>query len=183
MKQLLQNKLIRKLILIITICSFIMAAFCIIYIHRTNMPASQVFICDNPKHHSDFDKWLLEDCNVSWVPSYIIIQNDKVIGKIDGNIPEKTFSSKLGSALINNYAICDIPDYKITNLDGNSYTLSELTPDKDSFYILEISWANCEDCEAQDKNYTKSIYNKYSTKHIIRYYINSEQDDVKTLYN
>jgi hypothetical protein len=177
-----QNKWVRKCLILVIILSFIGSAYMYIYISRTNMPTSQVFVCDNPKHHSDFDDWILNECGVKWVPSYIIIYNDTVIGTIDGNIKEEDFTSKLGTIIINGFELCKVPNYEITNLDGNSYTLSELTPKKDEIYILEISWANCEDCELQDELYTNSIYWKYSTNNIIRYYINSEKYDVKELY-
>ena len=177
-----QKKKIRKLLFLIVIASFVGAIFCSIFLYRykirTTMNNSQIFVCDNPTHHSDFDKWILNDCDVDWVPSYIIIKNDKVIGTIDGNIPEREFTDLLGTIVINDFQLCDLPEFEITNLEGNSYTLQELTPNKESFYILEVSWATCEDCKQQDKLYTKDIYFKYSTNNFIRYYINSEQNEV-----
>lgn len=149
---------------------------------RTTIPTSHIYVSDNPNHKSDFDKWLTEDLKMSWVPSYVIINNKKVIGVINGGISEKELTSKIGTCLAVNYEYCNLTDLEITNLDGDRKSLNEIISNN-GLYILEISWYGCEDCEYQDKHFTKDVYLTYSTNIIYRYYINSNFNDVKNLYN
>ena len=176
------KKKLKFIILTIFIIASILAILFSLYIKRVDMPTSHVFVCDNPKHHSDFDNWLSYDLKIDWVPNYIIINNSKVIGAIKGDISEKEFTYKVNNLLSFNYEYSDLPDFKINNLNSEYKTLKDIM-NNSGFYILEISWLGCKDCEHQDKYYTKSIYAKYSTNSIYRYYINSEYNDVKKLYD
>lgn len=175
------KRIIKIIILAITISSFIGAFFCLNYIRRTTIDNSHIFVCDNPNHHSDFDNWLLKECNVKSVPTYLVIKNNYVIGIFPGNISESEFTNYLGTCLINDINYYSLPDYMITNLNKKSYTLSNIS--KEDYYILEISWIDCDDCKNQDKYYTNKIYYKYTTNQIYRYYINSEFNKVYNKYN
>lgn len=156
-----------------------------IYRHtRTIMPTDHVYVCDNPEHLSDFETWIREDVGVTWVPTYLIINNGYVIAAFEGDIEEIEFTDKF--AMANAYTAnmqvdyLKVPDYEITNLDGERRPASEIF--SDGMYILEYHWIDCKDCEHQDKNYTKSIYEKYTTDKIYRYYVKSDHDKVAEKY-
>lgn len=149
------------------------------------MVQSHVFVCDNPKNKSDFDLWMMNEDGVglNWVPSYLICTQGKVLGLIRGDIPVEEFtaqynyivSTPLGSAFD------DYCEYDIANLNGQRYKLSDIFPNDGNVYVLEISWIGCPDCEHQDTNYTRDIYNAYDTQFFYRYYINTELADVQAL--
>lgn len=156
-----------------------------IYRHtRTIMPTDHVYVCDNPEHLSDFETWIREDVGVTWVPTYLIINNGYVIAAFEGDIEEIEFTDKF--AMANAYTAnmqvdyLKVPDYEITNLDGERRPASEIF--SDGMYILEYHWIDCKDCEHQDENYTKSIYEKYTTDKIYRYYVKSDHDKVAEKY-
>lgn len=156
-----------------------------IYRHtRTIMPTDHVYVCDNPEHLSDFETWIREDVGVTWVPTYLIINNGYVIAAFEGDIEEIEFTDKF--AMANAYTAnmqvdyLKVPDYEITNLDGERKPASEIF--SDGMYILEYHWIDCKDCEHQDENYTNSIYEKYTTDKIYRYYVKSDHDKVAEKY-
>lgn len=156
-----------------------------IYRHtRTIMPTDHVYVCDNPEHLSDFETWIREDVGVTWVPTYLIINNGYVVAAFEGDIEEIEFTDKF--AMANAYTAnmqvdyLKVPDYEITNLDGERKPASEIF--SDGMYILEYHWIDCKDCEHQDENYTKSIYEKYTTDKIYRYYVKSDYDKVAEKY-
>lgn len=156
-----------------------------IYRHtRTIMPTDHVYVCDNPEHLSDFETWIREDVGVTWVPTYLIINNGYVVAAFEGDIEEIEFTDKF--AMANAYTAnmqvdyLKVPDYEITNLDGERKPASEIF--SDGMYILEYHWIDCKDCEHQDENYTKSIYEKYTTDKIYRYYVKSDHDKVAEKY-
>ena len=180
-------KSIVKKVSIIIIISIVLVFITVLSYHlyknsRTTMPTSHIYVSDNPNHKSDFDKWITKDLKVSWVPSYIIINNKKVIGVINGGISEKDLTSKIGTCLALNYEYSDLTSLEITNLNGDRKPLSDIISNT-GLNILEISWYGCKDCEYQDKNFTNDVYYKYSTKIIYRYYINSKVKDVEKLYS
>ena len=148
---------------------------------RITLPKSHVFVCDNPKHLSDFDTWLKEDCNITWVPSYIVIKDGYVIGAFDGCIPLSEFDSQLGTALALSIPVLKLPDYYIYDLDNSPHKVSDKF--SNGFYILEIVWADCKDCIYQDEHYTNDIYKKYSNGIIYRYYIKTDKEQVNNLYS
>lgn len=156
-----------------------------IYRHtRTIMPTDHVYVCDNPEHLSDFETWIREDVGVTWVPTYLIINNGYVIAAFEGDIEEIEFTNKF--AMANAYTAnmqvdyLKVPDYEISNLDGERKPASEVFGD--GMYILEYHWIDCEDCKHQDENYTDSIYEKYTTDRIYRYYVKSDHDKVAEKY-
>lgn len=156
-----------------------------IYRHtRTIMPTDHVYVCDNPEHLSDFETWIREDVGVTWVPTYLIINNGYVIAAFEGDIEEIEFTDKF--AMANAYTAnmqvdyLKVPDYEISNLDGERKPASEVFGD--GMYILEYHWIDCKDCEHQDENYTDSIYEKYTTDKIYRYYVKSDYDKVAEKY-
>lgn len=147
------------------------------YINRAKMPDSHIFVCDNPENYSDFDNWLIDTVGVDKVPMYVIIYKDDVIGLINGNIPEKTFTNELGTILATGKSLCELPEFSISNIVNDTMTLKDIA-DKHAIVILEISWLTCKDCIEQDANFTKDIYSKYSTEQIYRYYLKSKKEDV-----
>lgn len=156
-----------------------------IYRHtRTIMPTDHVYVCDNPEHFSDFETWVKEDVGVKEVPTYLIINNGYVIAAFEGDIEEIEFTDKF--AMANAYTAnmqvdyLKVPDYEISNLDGERKPASEVFGD--GMYILEYHWIDCKDCEHQDENYTQSIYEKYTTDRIYRYYVKSDHDKVAEKY-
>ncbi len=149
---------------------------------RKIMPISHVYVCDNPTEDSEFDVWMKNELGLNWVPTYLIIRNDYVIGTIKGGIPESQFTSELGTILINNWQIAELPDIEISNVNGERQVLADVLPNNDSFYILEISWVDCLDCIFQDENFTEDVYLKYGTNIIYRYYIHSTQEEVLAKY-
>lgn len=156
-----------------------------IYRHtQTIMPTDHVYVCDNPEHLSDFETWIREDVGVTWVPTYIIINNGYVIAAFEGNIEEIEFTDKfaMANAYIANMQLeyLKVPDYEISNLDGERKPASEVF--SDGMYILEYHWIDCKDCEHQDENYTEGIYEKYTTSQIYRYYVRSDHDKVAEKY-
>lgn len=173
-------KKLRLLFFIIAILCFVNVALIIYKYNKSQINLDHIFVCDNPNHDSDFDKWIKEDLNVTWVPSYIIIQDGYVIGAFDGNISEAEFSDKLAMASSYNMQFYEVPDYEIENLDNNRISASSIF--KDGLYILEIVWIDCDDCKYQDEHYTDDIYAKYSTTNIYRYYIKSDHKKVLEKY-
>lgn len=169
---------------IVAILITIIAGLCVKFILSNNsnitLPTNHIYVSDNPNHKSDFDKWLTQDLKIDWVPSYVIINNKKVIGVINGNIPINDLDEKIQNCLAINYEYCDLTDLEISNINDERKSFNDIIPDN-NFYILEISWYGCEDCEYQDAHYTNSVYSKYSTDIIYRYYINSNITDVKSL--
>lgn len=168
-------------LIILSICIYnILSNAIICYKYKySELPKSHVYVCDNPRHKSDFDNWL-KDIGLDWVPSYIIIKDGKVLDIIRGGISEKTFTDNLEVTLNNNMFIDELPEYSIENLNGNRESVHDLF--SQGIYILEIHWIDCPDCIYQDTHYTAEIYNKYTTRYIYRYYINSEKSDVLNKY-
>ena len=144
------------------------------------LDASHVLVCDNPMHDSEFDTWLKENIGLSWVPTYVIVNDNKVIGMIKGGIPEESFTGQLGSYLVYNQAIAELPNISVTNLAGERKPVSDYFGQ--GMYILEISWIDCHDCIEQDEKYTTDVYKKYGTDIIYRYYIKSELGKVEEKY-
>ena len=149
------------------------------------MVQSHVFVCDNPSVKSDFDLWMMDEDGVGldWVPSYLICTQGKVLGTIRGDISLAEFEQQYNFIISTplSSAFADFSDYTIENLNGQRYTLSEIMPMDGNIYVLEISWMGCPDCEHQDENYTRDIYNAYDTQFFYRYYINTERSDVEAL--
>lgn len=149
---------------------------------RALMPLSHVYVADNPTYNSDFDNWIREDLGIDWVPTYIIIKDNNVIGTIRGGISEKEFTNQLGTILIQQIPFKPLCDFEIGNLNNERHSLTDIMTG-DSYYILELSWIDCEDCMYQDANFTDEIYLRYGTKMIYRYYIHSDFDKVLDKYN
>lgn len=150
--------------------------------YRSTMPTSHVYVCDNPKHDSDFDAWLKETVDVNWVPTYVIIKNQTVIGSFPGDIDKEEFSTKVALCANFNAEVAKLPDLEISNINDERKSLKEIFSG-DATYILEVHWFDCEDCEHQDQYFSKEIYSKYSTSNFYRYYIKSEKDDVSAKYS
>lgn len=168
------------ILLILTVALIITGIYCVNYFKTVNLKPEQVFVCDNPKHDSEFDKWLKEDLGLDWVPTYLVIQDKQVIGMIRGGVSEKEFSAQLGTVLANPVSGYPVTDLEISNLLGERKAFSSLFTDELSF--VEISWAQCPDCIEQDKKFTNSIYKKYGTDIFIRYYIKTETTEVEQKY-
>lgn len=173
---------LRPLLIIVAILCFIKVGLVIVNYNATKMPLDHVFVCDNPKHDSEFDIWIREDLGTTWVPTYIIIQDGYVVGAFNGDIEESQFSDNLAMASSYNMQFLEIPDYEIENLAGERISVKDLFG-TNGLYILELAWIDCEDCDHQDENYTDDIYAKYSTSNIYRYYIRSEKSKVLEKYN
>lgn len=173
--------LLISLAVVVFIGLIILANFMYINARKT-MPMSHVYVCDNPAEDSEFDIWMKNELGLNWVPTYLIIRNDYVIGTIRGGVPESQFTSELGTILINNWQIAELPDIEISNINGERQVLADVLPNNDSFYILEISWVDCPDCIFQDENFTEDVYLKYGTNIIYRYYIHSTQEEVLAKY-
>ena len=166
-------KFSKKLLIIISIFLLLGALFGLYKLFLSKyatLPTSHIYVSDNPNHKSDFDKWLTEDLKIDWVPSYVIINNKKVIGVINGNIPYEELHHKIENCMMINYEYCDLTNLEISNLDGERKSFNDIIP-SNGFYILEISWYGCKDCEYQDKHFTKDIYLNYSNNIIYRYII------------
>ena len=142
------------------------------------MKLSHIYVCDNPSNYSEFDLWLKE--LTSWVPSYIVIKDQKVIGVFEGGIDVDTFSDKLGTYITLEKVVCDLPDFEIENLEGTRKPIKEIF--KSGTYVLEFHWIDCQDCVYQDENFTQDIYYKYGADFFYRYYIKSEKDKVLKKY-
>ena len=149
---------------------------------RVTMPKSHVFVSDNPEHKSDFDNWLKDDLGVNWVPTYIVFKDGYIIGTFPGDISEEEFSSKVTLASMANVKLSSIPNFYISNLNNERKSLNDLF-NRSGLFILEIHWIDCPDCEEQDSKYTQSIYDKYTTTRMYRYYIKSDFDKVQEKYN
>lgn len=182
-----KKSLLRKLGPLIVFIAIILLGFIgfKIYRHtRTIMPKDHIYVCDNPEHLSDFETWIKEDVGVTWVPTYLIINNGYVIAAFEGDIEEIEFTDKLTMAYAYTYNMqvdyLRVPDYEISNLEGERKPASEIFGD--GLYILEYHWIDCKDCEHQDENYTDSIYEKYTTDMIYRYYVKSDHDKVAEKY-
>ena len=178
-------KRLRPFILVLGISLILYAGFLLakgIWLnHRSEMKTSHVFVCDNSEHKSDFDTWLSDELHVDWVPTYIILKNNIIIGSFPGDIDVNEFSDKLATVVAMNIPIAKFPSYAITNLDGERKNISTLFDD--NVNILEIHWIDCDDCKHQDENYTDEIYAKYSTDMIYRYYIRSDKNKVLEKYS
>lgn len=171
---------ISKRIIIIAAVIVVLIASCFIFYkvktkQRTTMPTSHVYI-----ESEEFTTWLEDNIGLNWAPTYIIIKNNRVIGSIKGGIPEKQFTSQLGTILASDFNMADLPEIEITNID-NQTTMANNTFGN-GLIILEISWIGCPDCEYQDENFTYDVYMKYGTSVIYRYYINSSPNEVIAEY-
>ena len=176
---------VKYLLISLTVVLFIGLTILANYMYtsaRKIMPMSHVYVCDNPAEDSEFDVWMKNELGLNWVPTYLIIRNDYVIGTIRGGIPESQFTSELGTILINNWQIAELPNIEISNVNGERQVLADVLPNNDSFYILEISWIDCPDCIFQDENFTEDVYLEYGTNIIYRYYIHSTQEEVLAKY-
>lgn len=171
----------RFLLLIMAIILFISAAYMIFRAKQAEMPLDHVYVCDNPSYLSDFDNWIKEDLQVTWVPSYIVIKDGYVIGAFDGDICERDFSDLLGTYLSMDLPLTEVTNLEIENLEGERKPANEIFGTKGT-YILEVVWIDCHDCQHQDENYTDDIYYEYSTKNIYRYYLRSEKEKVLEKY-
>ena len=173
------NKLVRIMIVILTA---ILILSCLIYRYnkQTSLPKSHIYVCDDKDNESSFDRWLKAD--IDWVPSFLIIKDKQEIGIIKGIINVVDFDNELATLLIQHNTTRSMPSYNITNLDNKSSSLENIVT-TDDLYIIEVHWIDCEDCKEQDDKYTKSIYAKYSTKNIYRYYLKSDKQKVLAKYN
>lgn len=178
-----KKKYIILLSLLVVFVGIAICGFWIRYKYYTTLPESHVFVCDNPSNDSEFDTWMKEKIGLNWVPTYLIIKDDVVIGTIRGGIPEKQFTSELTYILMKNWQIEELPDIPVSCVDGTRDSLKNILPNDKNFYIIEISWVQCPDCIFQDENFTKDIYGKYSNQLIYRYYIHSTQDEVLEKHN
>lgn len=169
-----------KLFLVVLLVSAIIVEPIIYKKVNSKMPTSHVYVCDNPSYLSEFDTWLKE--KISWVPSYLIVKNGYIIGAFDGCIAESHFTSTLGTVLSLNLPFYELPAFQITNLNNERKYLKDIFNEPNTYYIFEIHWLTCKDCIYQDENYTQDIYEKYGTKHIYRYYLRSEFNDVLNKY-
>lgn len=174
---------LRPLFIIFAILCFVKVGFMIYNYQVTQMPRSHVFVCDNPnaKYKTEFDLWIQEELKVTWVPSYVIIQDGYVVGTFDGGIEVGEFTDKLTMAAAFNLQFSEVPDFEIENLNGERMPASEVLG-KPGLYILEVVWIDCEDCEYQDDNFTDDIYEKFTTKNIYRYYVLSDREEVSERY-
>ena len=170
--------------LIIMICCLIVlvisGVYCMSYLNKQEKPRlayDHIYVCDNPEHDSTFDKWIREELGVDWVPTYIVIKHNNIIGAIRGGIPEEQFSNQLSSIIINEAVGIDLTDAEVTNLNDERKPFKDIFTD-DGLYILEISWVDCKDCIYQDENFTDEIYEKYGVKTFYRYYIRSEKEKI-----
>lgn len=180
-----KNKMLPIMIIVLVIVGvgFLFNTIKSNYIHKKiTMPTSHVYVCDNPNHKSDFDNWLHDEVEVDWVPEYVIIRNGTVIGKFPGDIDEDEFSSKLSLCAAYNIPLAELPNYSISNINGDRKSLKELFGDN-KIYVLEIHWIDCKDCKEQDEKYTDSIYSKHTTDNIYRYYVKSDINKVKEKYD
>lgn len=175
-----RTQIIKVIVISLIICILFSSFYLYMYHKRVTMQKSHIYVCDDAENYSDFDLWIKEHINE--VPSFIIIKDKKIVGTILGETNEKDFTSQLGTILINPITEGnDLVDYKITNLENESKSLNEICNTND-LYIIEISWIDCPDCVRQDKNNTISIYRKYSTKNIYRYYIKTEKEKLFEKY-
>lgn len=187
--------LLKKFGPLIVFCLIILIGLAGLNIYRHSrivMPRDHVYVCDNPNHDSDFDTWLKQTIGRKyddgemhlWVPTYAIINDGYVIAAFEGDIAEIEFSDKLTTAyaFTSNMQLDELklPNYEISNLKGEREKVSTLFGE--GTYILELHWIDCPDCIHQDENYTDSIYEKYTTKNIYRYYIKSDFDKVNEKY-
>lgn len=174
---------LRPLFIIVAILCFAKVGLMIHHYQITQMPRSHVFVCDNPsaKYKTEFDLWIQNELNVTWVPSYVIIQDGYVIGAFDGGIEVGEFTDKLTMAAAFNIQFSKVPDFEIENIDGERMPASQVLG-KNGLYILEVVWIDCKDCEYQDENFTDDIYEKFTTNNIYRYYILSDRDKVSEKY-
>lgn len=165
------------------VCVSIFVMFQVTSKIRKIMPTSHIFVCDNPSNDSEFDTWMKQELGLNWVPTYLIVKDDIVIGSIRGGVGETQFTSELGTILIQNWQLAELPDLAISNIDGQRDSLKNILPNDNNFYIIEISWVTCPDCIFQDENFTDDIYYKYGTDRIYRYYIHSTEAEVLEKYN
>ena len=146
---------------------------------RKTMPSTHVYI-----ESKEFTDWITDDLKVDWVPTYIIIKNNNVIGKFKGGIDLETFNGLYAVSIVNSENESNniaLPDKEITNINGQISKITDIF--NNGTYILEISWLDCKDCKFQDEHYTNDIYKKYGTKYIYRYYIKTELKDLEEKYN
>jgi len=174
---------LRPLFLIVAVLCIAKVGIMIYQYNVSQMPTSHVFVCDNPnaEFRSDFDLWIKDELGITWVPSYIVIQDGYVVGIFDGNIDVYDFTDKLSISASYNIPFSKVPDYYIENLDGERLKASDIFGNE-GLYILEISWITCDDCIYQDEHYTDSIYEKFTTNHIYRYYVLSDRKKVEEYY-
>ena len=173
----------RKFILIsiyVILITAIIITSCILirYKIRTTISKSHVYVTDNEEELTDFDNYIKEELDISWVPTFLIIKNKTIMGTVKGTINEELFSEDLATCLIHNYEIgTPLPEqFKITNLDGETKSLPEIIT-TDDLYIIEISWFDCKDCIEQEK-YNKAIFAKYNANKFYYYYLKSNRDKV-----
>lgn len=171
---------LRPVLLILAILCFIKAGLFVYHYNMAKLPDSHVYVCDNPNYRSDFDLWIKDDIGVTWVPSYVIINDGYVIGAFDGAIDVDDFSDKLATALSFNLPFVEVPNIAIENINGERISAKKLFGS--GTYILEVSWVDCKDCKYQDEHFTDDIYERFSTKNIYRYYIMSEKSKVIDKY-
>ena len=150
---------------------------------NSTMPTSHIYVCDDPNTKNDFDNWLSDDLELNWVPTYLVIKNNQVLGAFPGDIPVDEFTSNLTMCILLDSPTKTLPNTSITNIDGKTNYLSNIFKNTDDIYILEIHWIDCKDCIHQDDNYTNDIYETISTKNIYRYYVKSDKNKVVEKYN
>ena len=159
---------------------FVISILTIIYRQRTKIITQNIYVCDNKSEMSQFDLWIKDKdgVDVDWVPTYIIIKNKTIIGKVRGTINEKELTNNINNLIVqptDNISLNDT--YKITNLNNESNTLNEIIPDND-LYLLEILWIDCPDCIEQEETYENQIVRKYTSKHIYKYYMKTDRSEL-----
>lgn len=186
--QLITKSIKRKIIKYVSIVSIIAILYGLYNIGKnvyakeyTSMKTSHVFVCDNPEHKSDFDNWLHDELSLDWVPTYVIIKDGSILSKFPGDIDIEEFSTKFAMSIAYDMPLLELPNYEISNIDGERKSIRELF--SNGTYVLEVHWIDCEDCQHQDETYTDSIYEKYHTAMIYRYYIKSDKEKVQEKYN
>lgn len=169
-----KKKWINIALVFLVILTIAFTAYNIIRHKRMTLSTSHIYVGEK-NNDSEFDKWITDEVKVDWVPTFLVIKDNKILGFIRGPRNSREFKSDLGTVLINNIGI-DVADLPITNLDGETKSFADIVANNDLTFV-EIARIDCLDCEEQLK-FNPQIYLRYNSSNFYIYYIHSDKQEV-----
>lgn len=172
MKKLFRHKVIA------IICVLCIACVTALVIHAITPKHYDVYVSSAKStlvdDYSEFDLYLKNGLDISNVPTYVIVNDEKVIGTI-GPCSLETFESKLGTLLANSLIIDGFSNFKLgeARTINGSKTYLGITG---GVNIIQVVKADCKACDNEESTFRK-IRARYKNANFIRYYIRSSLED------
>ena len=176
----LSKKTMIFIMIIVVLAAIGSTIYMIIRHKRMTVVKDNIYVNMSSDTSDVFVDWIKNGMDIHWVPTFLVIQDEKCVGTIQGTIGADDFKSELGSVLLFAFER-DLPDCTVTNINGETKKLTEVVAGK-SLCFIELAWIDCPDCVEQEK-VNPYIYLKYNAPNFYTFYMKSELQDVIDYYN